>query len=221
MNVFDIIGPVMIGPSSSHTAGAVRLGRVLWKMMGEQIPEKVDISLSGSFAQTGLGHGTDKAIVAGCLGMHSWDERIPQSFEEAKKAGMEFTVSEVKIPDAHPNTALLHGVSHDGEELTIQGASIGGGNITITSVNGIALELSGQYNALLIRHMDKPGCIAAVTEQMADSDVNICGFHLSRNKRGGEAMMTIELDGKIPEDLPGKLQKLPNVLSVTPIRLIG
>lgn len=219
MTVFDIIGPVMIGPSSSHTAGAVRLGRVLWKML-EEVPETLEVELAGSFAETGIGHGTDKAILAGCLGMHSWDERIPDAYAEADRAGIKYTFRNIRLPDAHPNTAVLHGIRKDGKELTIRGASIGGGNITITSVNGIGVELSGQYNALLIRHLDQPGCIADVTNCMADSDVNICGFRLSRTKKGGEAMMTIELDGHIPENLVDELRKQDNVLSVIPIKLI-
>lgn len=128
MNVFDIIGPVMIGPSSSHTAGAVRLGRVAWQILEDE-PQKAVIELSGSFAQTYRGHGTDKALIAGIMGMNSFDERIRCSLELARDQGLEYEFHEVTIPDSHPNTARIHLLGKSGKTVDIQGASVGGGNI--------------------------------------------------------------------------------------------
>ena len=212
MNVFDIIGPVMIGPSSSHTAGAVRLGRVAWKILGDKVV-KADITLSGSFAQTYRGHGTDKALIAGVMGMDSDDERIRHSLQLAKEGGMEFAFHETEIPGAHPNTARVTVTGAQGGTAVIQGASIGGGNILIT-------EITGQYNTLLVLHYDKPGTIAAVTNFMAYSEVNIGNFRLSRPKKGGEAVMTIEVDGDVSDALISSLRILPNIINGVLIRAI-
>ena len=212
MNVFDIIGPVMIGPSSSHTAGAVRLGRVAWKILGDKVV-KADITLSGSFAQTYRGHGTDKALIAGVMGMDSDDERIRHSLQLAKEGGMEFAFHETEIPGAHPNTARVTVTGAQGGTAVIQGASIGGGNILITEINGMAVSFTGQYNTLLVLHYDKPGTIAAVTNFIGN-------FRLSRPKKGGEAVMTIEVDGDVSDALISSLRILPNIINVVLIRAI-
>lgn len=219
MNVFDIIGPVMIGPSSSHTAGAVRLGRVAWKILGEKAV-KADIVLSGSFAQTYKGHGTDKAIIAGIMGMHSHDERIRNSLSIAEQNGLEFNFKLMDIPNAHPNTAKITLTGENGATCTIQGASIGGGNILVTNINSIDVSFTGQYNTLIVLHHDKAGTIAAVTNFMAYSGLNIGNFRLSRPQKGGEAVMTIEVDGDVPDYLIQNLQILPNIINVILIRAI-
>lgn len=219
MNVFDIIGPIMIGPSSSHTAGAVRLGRVAWKILGERAV-KAKIQLSGSFAQTYRGHGTDKAIIAGIMGMHSDDERIRRSLEIAGEEGLDFSFSEEDIPGAHPNTARICLEGEHGADCVIQGASIGGGNILVTEINGMSVSFTGQYNTLLVLHYDKPGTIAAVTNFMAYSGTNIGNFRLSRPKKGGEAVMTIEVDGDVSDNLIQSLKILPNIINVVLIRAI-
>lgn len=219
MNIFDIIGPIMIGPSSSHTAGAVRLGRVAWKILGERAI-RADIQLSGSFAQTYRGHGTDKALIAGILGMPTDDERIRRSLELARESGLEFHFTESDIPGAHPNTARISLTSASGATAVVQGASIGGGNILVTQINGMEVSFTGQYNTLLVLHYDKPGTIAAVTNFMACSEVNIGNFRLARPKKGGEALMTIEVDGDVSDDLINRLRILPNVINVVLIRAI-
>ncbi|MEY8337782.1 L-serine ammonia-lyase, iron-sulfur-dependent subunit beta [Lachnospiraceae bacterium 62-35] len=219
MNVFDIIGPVMIGPSSSHTAGAVRLGRVAWKVLGEE-PVKAEIELSGSFAQTYKGHGTDKALIAGIMGMHSYDENIKCSLEIAKKKGLTYQFKKVDIPAAHPNTARILLYGRDGAEAAVEGASIGGGNILVDKVNGMDVAFTGQYNTILVRHYDRPGAIAAVTNFMAYSDVNIGNFRLSRQRKGGEAIMTIEIDGNPPKNLMEQLKMLPHIIGVIMLRAI-
>lgn len=213
MNIFDIIGPIMIGPSSSHTAGAVRIGRVCGKILGERAV-KADIGLAGSFAKTYKGHGTDKALVAGILGMSADDERIRDSLELARSSGLDFAFREVRIPRAHPNTALVHLVGEHGTECTVQGASVGGGNILITGLNGLDTSFSGEGDTLIIPHRDAPGTIAAVTATVADSGINIGNFRLSRPEKGFQAVMTIEIDGKIDPDLPPRLRRLPNVIGV-------
>lgn len=219
MNVFDIIGPVMIGPSSSHTAGAVRLGQVAWEILGEQAVQ-AEIQLSGSFAQTYRGHGTDKALIAGIMGLHSDDERIRHSLQLARERGLQFSFREEDIPGAHPNTARIALRGIHGASAVVQGASVGGGNILVSEINGMEVSFTGQYNTLLVLHYDKPGTIAAVTNFMAESDVNIGNFQLSRPRKGGEAVMTIEVDGDISDALIQSLRGVPNVINVVLIPAI-
>ena len=219
MNVFDIIGPVMIGPSSSHTAGAVRLGRVAWKLLEERAV-KAEIQLSGSFAQTYRGHGTDKALVGGIMGMHTYDEKIRDSLELAKEQGLEYSFQVCEIPGAHPNTAKIALEGEYGARVEVVGASIGGGNILVTEINGMAVSFTGQHNTLLVLHYDKPGTIAAVTNFMAYSEVNIGNFRLTRPKKGGEAVMTIEVDGDVSDALINSLRILPNVINVVLVRTV-
>lgn len=219
MNVFDIIGPVMIGPSSSHTAGAVRLGYVARTILGEQ-PVKADIQLSGSFAQTYRGHGTDKALAAGILGFLPDDVRIRDSLEHAKKTGLDYRFLCEDIPNSHPNTARLTLTGASGETVCVQGASVGGGNILVDQLNGMAVHVTGQNNTLVVLHKDKPGAIAAVANFMAYSGVNIGSFRLARPQKGGTAVMTIEVDGDIPDVLVESLRILPNIIHVVLIRAV-
>lgn len=219
MNVFDIIGPVMIGPSSSHTAGAARLGYVAGKILGEPAVRAV-IRLSGSFAQTFRGHGTDRALLAGILGLRPDDPRIRDSLELAGRQGLEFEFRCEAIPDAHPNTARITLTGAGGGTVTVQGASVGGGSILVSEINGMAVHVTGQSNTLVILHRDKPGTIAAVTNFVAYSSVNIGNFRLSRPQKGGEAVMTIEVDGDIPNTLVQNLSILPNIIHVVLIRAV-
>lgn len=217
MNVFDIIGPIMIGPSSSHTAGAVRLGQVAHKVLGEDAV-KAYIELTGSFAQTYKGHGTDKAIVAGIMGMDSDNGCIRDSLSLAERAGLNVTFVETNIPNAHPNTARITLTGKSGRAVVVQGASVGGGNILVTNINGMSVSFTGQYNTILVRHLDKPGAIATVTQFMAESGLNIGNFRLSRERRGGEALMTIEVDGNVADDTMWKLNQLEPVQNAVLIR---
>jgi L-serine dehydratase len=217
VNIFDIIGPVMIGPSSSHTAGAVRIGRVSWKILGENVA-KADIGLAGSFAQTYRGHGTDRAIIAGLLGMLPDDERIRDSFSIARERGLEFNFSEIKIPKSHPNTAKLHLAGTSGKECLVQGASVGGGNILISNVNEMETSFTGNSDTLIIAHQDMPGVIALVTSRMAEMGINIGNFRLNRPHRGFQAVMTLELDGTIDREMVSRLRGLPHIDSVVYLR---
>ena len=222
MNVFDIIGPVMIGPSSSHTAGAVRVGRVANKLTDNKPLKQVEITLSGSFAQTYKGHGTDRALLAGIMGYHSYSSEIRDALEIATKRGIEYTFVKEDIKGAHPNTARIHFILEDGEEGTVQGASVGGGNILVSQVNGMDVEFTGENNTILVMHQDKPGVIAAVTQLMhcEYADLNISNFHLSRQSKGGEAIMTIEIDGQPPENLIPAIRKIQHVSNAILIRRI-
>lgn len=219
MNVFDIIGPVMIGPSSSHTAGACRLGRVARKILGERAVT-AKIGLTGSFAQTYRGHGTDKAIIAGILDMHTYDARLRDSLTLAEQEGLSVSFYQTTLPDAHPNTAIIELTGEAGARCKLIGASIGGGNIIVTNINGLDVQFTGQYNTLVVLHQDTPGVIAAVTNTMAYSGANIGNFRLSRPKKGGEAVMTIEVDGEVSEAMLAWLRQLPHIQNVVLIRAI-
>lgn len=198
--VFDIIGPTMIGPSSSHTAGAVRIGLLAGKILGEPIRE-ARIALYGSFQATYRGHGTDKALVAGILGFLPDDERIRDSLEIARQNQIDVSFSPVELEEAHPNTAILHLTGVSGREIKVQGASVGGGNILITNIDGYEVELPGTYPALISIHHDMPGVITKVTGIMARYELNIAFMSVSRKKRGEMAMMIIQLDDQPTDEV--------------------
>lgn len=214
MNLFDIMGPVMVGPSSSHTAGAVRIGAMARHLLGEA-PVKADIGLHGSFAATGYGHGTDKAIIAGLLGMKSDDCRIPDSFSLAKESGLEFKVQEVNIRGAHPNTAVLELFGKSGRTIKMQASSLGGGRIVVNKLDDIEVNFSGDYNTLIVHNQDKPGHVSAVTTMLAEKSVNIANMCLYRNHRGGYAVMVMEIDQPLPEKALKWLAAEEGILKVT------
>lgn len=214
MAIFDIIGPVMVGPSSSHTAGAVRIGYVSGKLLGEPVKKAV-INLYGSFLATGKGHGTQKAIVAGLLGMKTDDMRIPQSFEIAKAKGIEFEFGEVVLKDAHPNTVQLCLIGQSGRQLEVVGESIGGARINIAKIDGIETNFSGDYPTLVVHNLDQPGHIAEVTSMLAHKSVNIATMQLYRSARGGEAVMVVECDQEIPKEGIDWLKRVEGIKKVT------
>ena len=214
MNLFDILGPVMVGPSSSHTAGAVRIGYVASRLLEDE-PVKADIVLHGSFATTGVGHGTDKALIAGLLGMAPDDIRIPQSFELADKKGLSFSFTNKTLKDAHPNTAVLKLVGKNGRQLEIQAASIGGGRIMIHKLDGVSVVFSAEKPTLIVYNQDQPGFVAQVTTSLSQRNVNIATMNLYRDKRGGFAVMVIETDQKIPQEAIDMLAKLKGIWKVS------
>lgn len=214
MNLFDILGPVMVGPSSSHTAGAVKIGLVARRMLGVQ-PLRAKILLHGSFASTGSGHGTDRAIIAGLLGMLPDDLRIPQSFEAAQQAGLQFSFGTVNLHGAHPNTALLTIEGNGERKLEMMAASIGGGRIKVCQIDGIDTNFSGEYNTLVVHNLDQPGHVAQVTTLLAQQNVNIATMQLFRNVKGGYAVMVVECDQTIPDDLVNWLVKLDGIIKVS------
>ncbi|KZM53704.1 serine dehydratase [Geobacillus stearothermophilus] len=212
-SVFDIIGPVMVGPSSSHTAGAARIGLVARKLFGRQ-PEWARISFYGSFAETYRGHGTDVAIVAGLLGFDTFDERIPDALAIAQAAGMDVSFSAEEAIPHHPNTARVR-IGDGKGELELVGVSIGGGKIEIIELNGFELKLSGHHPALLIMHNDRYGTIGAVASALAKHAINIGHMEVSRKEKGKEALMTIEVDQPLTDELLQELEQLPNIIQVT------
>ncbi len=219
LQVFDIIGPVMIGPSSSHTAGAVRIGKYARSIFGGQ-PTQAQISFAGSFAKTYQGHGTDKAIIAGILGMETDDERIPRSLEIAAQEGLAFTFEKIEIDGAHPNTAQIILKDHANKQCLVQGCSIGGGNIIIHKINETLVHINGKSDTLIVIHQDMPGMIAVVTNTLAKHDVNIHGFSLSRERKGGIAVMTVEVDETMNDDINQQILSHPHILASSVIKAI-
>ena len=218
MNLFDIMGPIMVGPSSSHTAGAVRIGLITRKLLGEPVGE-AEMLLHGSFAATGEGHGTDRALVAGLLGMKPDDERIPDSFALAQKQGMKFHTGTVVLRGVHPNTALLRVSGKSGKKLEVVASSLGGGRIRICRIDGIETNFSGDCPTLIVHNLDRPGHVAQVTALLYRYGVNIATMQLYRNERGGYAVMVLECDQPIPAAPLESLAREDGILKVTYLNL--
>ncbi len=218
MNIFDILGPVMVGPSSSHTAGAVRIGLVTKKLLGS-VPARAHITLTGSFSATGIGHGTDRALVAGLLGMRPDNICIPESFDHAAKAGMEFTFEHETIRGAHPNTALLEVWDKGGRTVSVQASSLGGGRILVNKLDGVEINVTAQRPALIVHNVDQPGHVAEVTSMLAHKSINIATLNLYRDKRGGYAVMVIETDQNIPSSCLDWLKRVEGIIKVTCLNL--
>lgn len=214
MNIFEILGPVMVGPSSSHTAGAVRIGYVCRKLMGEKIVT-ADIELYGSFLLTGKGHGTPQAIVAGLLGMTPDDARIPNSFEIAKAQGLKFTIGEAKLKEAHPNSVLLKLTGESGKELEIIGESLGGSIINIAQIDGLPANISGDYPTLIASNMDVPGMVAKVSKVLFEAKINIAQMHLYRASRGKNSVLIAECDQEIENKTLNDIRDLDGIMKVS------
>ncbi|BCB03315.1 L-serine ammonia-lyase, iron-sulfur-dependent subunit beta [Bacillus sp. KH172YL63] len=214
-SVFDIIGPVMIGPSSSHTAGAARIGRMARTLFRRE-PKWATISFYGSFAKTYKGHGTDVAIVGGILDYDTYDERIIESINVAKEKGIKIRFLEEDAITDHPNTARIR-MGDDQGEIELVGISIGGGKVEITELNGFELKLSGHHPAILVVHDDRFGAIASVSNVIAKHQLNIGHMDVSRKEKGQMALMTIEVDQPIDEAVITELTSLPNITQVTRI----
>ena len=214
INIFDMMGPVMVGPSSSHTAGAARIGNMGRTLLGEEVA-RADIGLHGSFAETGFGHGTDRALLAGLLGMKPDDLRIPNAYEEANRAGMAYSFRTVELRDAHPNTARLELTGKSGKQLTLQASSIGGGAIVVNKIDGIDVNFTGDFNTLIVRNQDESGSVAAITSILSQVHINVANMSVNRHRRGGDALMVIETDQHIKPRQVEFLSELPGILSVT------
>lgn len=211
-SVFDIIGPVMIGPSSSHTAGAVRLGLLAKKLFGRE-PDQIRVHFYGSFAETFKGHATDVAIIAGILGLETDDPRIGHSLDLAEEQGikLEFLCEEA-VP-VHPNTLKVVLEKSD-ERVEMTGISIGGGAVQVIEFNGFLLKLSGDYPSILILHQDVYGTIASVTSILARNKINISGMEVSRQEKGQEALMVIEMDQPIHEEAVREIENSAYIIKV-------
>ena len=219
MSLLDVIGPVMVGPSSSHTAGACRLALLARHALGAE-PRRARYTLHGSFAKTARGHGTDLALVAGTLGAFPDDPMIPRAFDEAAARGVDVDFATGDLGDVHPNSVRIV-LEGDGERLSLSGSSLGGGLVRVFDVDGFRIAIEGSHPALLLRHLDTPGVIARVARVIADDDVNIATLVSARRRRGGDAMMSIEIDR--PLTLPARdylrhlryvtwLRELPEVM---------
>ncbi len=204
----------MVGPSSSHTAGAVKIGYVARKLMGEPIA-KVEILLHGSFLATGRGHGTNIALVAGLLGMKTDDKRIPNSFAIAAEEGMEFSFGEIDLRNAHPNAVMLKLTGVSGKYTEIVGESIGGSLINISSIDGQEANFSGDYPTLIIYNKDLPGRLALVATELARRQINLATLKVNRSVRGEDAIMIIECDDEVWEDGIEWFRQLEGVNKVT------
>lgn len=209
----------MVGPSSSHTAGAVRLGGMARKILGEE-PVEGEIILHGSFATTGKGHGTDLALVAGLLGMAADDVRISEAPRIAKERGLNFTFATADLGDIHPNSVKFILSGRNGTNVQVLGSSIGGGIIIIREINDFQVEIKGDYPTLVILHQDFSGVVAQVTLLLATAQINIARMWVSREKKGAQALMVLELDQKVDEAILGLLRKLPRInqaLAIEPL----
>ena len=211
---FDIIGPVMVGPSSSHTAGAVRLGRFA-RAIAKELPKSVGIYLHGSFAQTYKGHGTDLALLGGLRGMETDDVQIRDSYQLAEEAGLEYRFIATDLGDGyHANTARFVMTLTDGSKKEITGCSVGGGKVLITELDGFPVEIEGMYPTLIDTHLDQPGVIHKITGVLVDYHVNIAAMKVFRQEKNTVAYMVIETDQEVPEDALKEIIVMRQVLDI-------
>jgi L-serine dehydratase len=205
VSLFDILGPVMVGPSSSHTAGACRLGLMARAILGST-PEHARIALHGSFAANGEGHGTHRAIVGGLIGIAPDDLRLKRAYDEAKAAGLVWEFHEVQLgDDAHPNTAILE-LARGTEKVVVRGASVGGGRIEVTDIDGFPIDLGGDYPTLVVLARDEPGTIMTITGLLAAERINLATMRVDRTGRNKDALMTLEADAPVPETVLEELR---------------
>lgn len=214
ISAFDVLGPIMIGPSSSHTAGAVKIGRVARKFAKKDV-KRVWFYLHGSFAKTHKGHGTDKALLGGILGLEPFDERIKDSFQLAQASGIDFEFVEEDLGDVHPNTVKIVIENHTGNHISLQGSSIGGGAIRIFKLNGIAFNFTGDLPTIIITYHDTKGMVSKISSLLAEKGLNIAFMSVFRESKGKMAYAVIELDEKfntsIREDIERNISDIQDV----------
>jgi L-serine dehydratase len=210
VSLLDIIGPVMVGPSSSHTAGACRLGLLARCLVGGT-PERARIELHGSFARTGEGHGTDKAIVGGLMGFRPDDERIRDALGIAEREGLDYKFEKTTLGednDVHPNTVRIT-VERGDRTSVMVGSSLGAGRVLVTEIDGYPVEVTGNYNTIVLVAEDVPGSVARIATVLSDDGINIATLRLTRKQRGGEAFMVIEVDEQPDENVRSDIRALP------------
>lgn len=212
-SLFDIVGPVMIGPSSSHTAGAVRLGLLARAVFGG-LPDAASIGLHGSFASTGRGHGTDLALVAGLLGFEPDDPRIRDAMRLAADSGLSVSFDEADLGEVHPNSARFDLTDAAGRTMRVVGSSLGGGDVVVSALDDFDVEMTGELPTLLVEHQDRPGEIAAVTAILAEEHVNVASMRVAREARGARAMMLIETDAPVSDGAAARIADAPGVSAV-------
>ncbi|MEG0641073.1 MAG: L-serine ammonia-lyase, iron-sulfur-dependent subunit beta [Clostridium sp.] len=215
-SVFDVLGPVMIGPSSSHTAGAARIGKVARGIVGEEF-KRVEFYLHGSFAETYKGHGTDKALVAGILGMDTHDDRLRSALQIAESKGIDIKFIQSDLGDEHPNTVRIVFYMKDGSVSEITGSSIGGGNIVITDIDGEAVEFTGSNPTIIIRQKDIVGLVSKISSIMVENNIGIATMKMGRN--GNDAFVILETDNEIPTKVVETIKNLPDIMYVKAINL--
>lgn len=220
ISVFDVLGPNMIGPSSSHTAGAAKIAYLAQKMITGPLLQ-VDFTLYGSFARTYRGHGTDRALLGGIMGFETDDLRIRDSLELAKKAGIAYSFSkaEEEPDDIHPNTADMDIQGTNGERLFVRGVSLGGGKVKIVKLNQIEVDFTGEYSTLIVSQTDKPGVVAHITKILSEEGVNIAFMRLFREEKGAAAFTIVESDEKIPKEVLEKIRENPLVSDIMLVQL--
>lgn len=221
LSVFDIIGPIMIGPSSSHTAGALKIARVA-RMLAKTKIVSAHFQLYGSFATTYKGHGTDRALVGGILGFETDDYRIRDSFRLAQEAGIEIIFMEMEMEmdsNMHPNTVDIIVTEEDGTVSSLRGASVGGGEIEITRINGCEIKFAGKNNAVIIKQIDRPGVLASITKVFEVFDVNISSMTVFSKEKGGAAFSVLEIDGDLSDVGMEALLRQPNIVSAVYIKV--
>ncbi len=218
ISLFDVIGPNMIGPSSSHTAGALRIAALAYKMMHEDVVA-AEFVLYGSFAKTYRGHGTDRALLAGVMGFSTEDERIADAFAIAEEKGLEysFSVDETQ-KGVHPNTVAITLRDHSGNTMKVVGESIGGGNVQITQIDDVNILFTGEYHTLIIGHIDHAGVIGHITGALGRSDINIAFMRSYREERGKKAYTILEADEPITQEAADRIRENPHIIDV---RMIG
>ena len=219
ISVFDVLGPNMIGPSSSHTAGAAVIGYLAQKMINGSI-QKVTFTLYGSFAKTYRGHGTDRALLGGVMGFRTDDVRIRDSFAIAREQGIEFAfLPNEEETDIHPNTVDVAMVNEQGQEMVIRGESLGGGKVRIVKINGVDVDFSGDYSAIIVIQRDKPGVVAHIPQCLSTSGINIAFMRLFRETKGHIAYTIVETDDTLPENLAQYLRINKNIHDVMIVQL--
>ena len=219
MGVFDILGPIMVGPSSSHTAGAARLGKIARTIAGGEVKEATFL-LHGSFAKTYKGHGTDRALVAGIMGMNPSDDGLRDSIKLAKEKGIIINFVEGDLGDYHPNTVKIIIKCVDGKECEVVGSSIGGGNIEITEVNGNRVKFTGTYHTIITSHKDVPGAVAKITSILYSHGINIAFMNLNRKQKGKNATMIFEVDSKVSKEIIEMIKEIEGIEKVILINKI-
>lgn len=207
ISVFDVLGPNMIGPSSSHTAGAAVIAFLAQKMIGGSL-SKVEFTLYGSFSKTYLGHGTDRALLGGIMGFSTDDTRICDSFRIARERGLEFSFSvNEEETEVYPNTVDIRMTSPSGRVMTVRGESLGGGKVRIVQINQVEVDFTGEYSSVIVIHQDRPGMAAHITKCLSDYHINIAFMRIFRESKGNTAYTIVESDDHLPEDIVEKLRE--------------
>ncbi|MBP3888540.1 MAG: L-serine ammonia-lyase, iron-sulfur-dependent subunit beta [Cellulosilyticum sp.] len=220
VGVFDVLGPIMIGPSSSHTAGAARLGKIAKNIVDKEI-RKVTFLLHGSFAQTYKGHGTDRALVAGILGMNPDDARLRHSLDLAKEQGIQIEFIPTDLGDYHPNTVKFMIIDIDGQAWEVLGSSIGGGLVEIGEINGNKVQITGEYQTIIINNEDVPGTLARISKILYDAEINIASMKANRQEKGAGVTMTFELDHPASEETITEIKAIEGIKRVITINPVG